>query len=69
MHAPTKSRLSGEPSLFRSLLARATGLALLALLATVPARALETVMQDDFALASGVPVDPAKWHGEHAGGF
>ena len=33
----------------------------LSLLLALPARALETVMQDDFALASGVPVNPAKW--------
>jgi autotransporter-associated beta strand protein len=33
----------------------------LALLLAAPARALETVMEDNFALTSGSPVDPAKW--------
>jgi autotransporter-associated beta strand protein len=52
------------PSLPGKCAMRRRGLVLLSglsLLLALPARALETVMQDDFALASGVPVDPAKW--------
>lgn len=52
------------PSLPGKCAMRRGGLVLLSglsLLLALPARALETVMQDDFALASGVPVNPAKW--------
>ena len=60
------------PSLPGKCAMRRGGLVLLSglsLLLALPARALETVMQDDFALASGVPVNPAKWTVSASGVF
>lgn len=60
------------PSLPGKCAMRRGGLVLLSglsLLLALPARALETVMQDDFALASGMPVNPAKWTVSTSGVF